>query len=74
MTEKMIYDDIRPYRDDEIPEAMQRIADSASFPLLAAYVFPDRDVHAVKEMIKSICIPIKIDRFGNISLLTTKTL
>ena len=54
MTEKMIYDDIRPYRDDEIPEAMQRIADSASFPLLAAYVFPDRDVHAVKEMIKSI--------------------
>lgn len=54
MTEKTIYDDIRPYRDDEIPEAMQRIADSASFPLLAAYVFPDRDVHAVKEMIKSI--------------------
>ena len=27
-----------------------------------------------EEMIKSICIPIKIDRLGNISLLTNKTL
>lgn len=54
MKEEIIYDDIRPYRDSEIPEAMQRIADSASFPLLAAYVFPDMDVSKVKEMIKSI--------------------
>ena len=54
MKEEIIYDDIRPYRDSEIPEAMQRIADSASFPLLAAYVFPDMDVSTVKEMIKSI--------------------
>ena len=54
MTEEGLYDDIRPYRDDEIPAAMQRIADSISFPLLASYVFPDTDVTSVREMIKSI--------------------
>ena len=49
-----IYDDIRPYRDDEIPAAMERIADSTSFPLLASYVFPDMEVASVREKIKSI--------------------
>lgn len=32
------FDDIRPYNDNEIPAAMQRISNSASFPLLASYV------------------------------------
>lgn len=54
MIEEMKYDDIRPYRDDEIPAAMQRIADSTSFPLLASYVFLDMDIQSVKEKIKSI--------------------
>ena len=34
------FDDIRPYYEDEIPAAMQRIADSDVFPLLASYVYP----------------------------------
>ena len=32
------FDDIRPYYDSEISEAMHRIADNATFPLLASYV------------------------------------
>lgn len=54
MTDSKDYDDIRPYNDDEIPAAMQRIADSAVFSLLASYVFPEMDIAAVKEKIKSI--------------------
>ena len=38
------FDDIRPYRDEEIPAAMDRIAGSGSFPLLASYVFPDKSL------------------------------
>ena len=35
------FDDIRPYRDDEIPAAMRRITESSFFPQLASFVFPD---------------------------------
>ena len=54
MNESRTFDDIRPYRDDEIPAAMRRIAESTSFPLLASYVFPDRDIAEVREMLKSL--------------------
>ena len=47
------FDDIRPYYEDEIPAAMQRIADSASFPLLASYVYPNENIERVRELIKS---------------------
>lgn len=47
------FDDIRPYYNKEIPAAMQRIAESTSFPLLSSYVFPDRNIDDVrKEMIQ----------------------
>ena len=36
------FDDIRPYYSEEIPQAMERIAGSEFFPLLASYVFPVR--------------------------------
>ncbi|MCD8318193.1 MAG: acyltransferase [Paraprevotella sp.] len=52
--DKEIFDSIRPYRDDEIPAAMQRIADNSLFPMLASYVFPDADIAAVKEELLSI--------------------
>ena len=42
------FDDIRPYYDDEIPAAMQRITNSNFFPLLASYVFPDENVDNIK--------------------------
>lgn len=46
------FDDIRPYYEDEIPAAMQRIADSDSFPLLASYVYPKENIDAVREQIR----------------------
>ena len=45
------FDDIRPYNPDEIPAAMQRIAASTSFPLLAAYVYPDEPIDEVRRRI-----------------------
>ena len=48
MNDERDYNDIRPYCDEEIPAAMQRIADSASFPLLASYVFPEADIAEVR--------------------------
>ena len=41
------FEEIRPYTDDEISAAMDRIAGSTSFPLLASYVFPDRNIDDV---------------------------
>jgi hypothetical protein len=46
------FDDIRPYHEDEIPAAMQRIADSEFFPFLASYVYPHQDVEKVRAMIR----------------------
>lgn len=48
------FDDIRPYYDSEINAAMKRIVANPLFPLLSSYVFPDREVSEVKEMIGSI--------------------
>lgn len=48
------FDDIRPYRDEEIGSAMQRISDSSLFPVLASYVFPDHPIDEVREMVRSI--------------------
>lgn len=48
-----MYDDIRPYNNEEIPAAMQRIADSTSFPLLASYVYPKEDIEKVRQQIRS---------------------
>ena len=49
----MSFEDIRPYLEEEIPAAMQRIADSKEFPLLAAYVFPERQTEEVRQEVKS---------------------
>lgn len=54
MIDEKNFEDIRPYRDDEIPAAMQRIAGNTSFSLLASYVFPDEDIAQVRELVKSI--------------------
>jgi hypothetical protein len=47
------FDDIRPDYEEEIPAAMQRIADSQMFPLLASYVYPDRDIESVRNLLRS---------------------
>ena len=48
------FDDIRPYRDDEIAEAMHRIAGNNMLPVLAGYVFPDKTLEEVKDLLRSI--------------------
>lgn len=47
------FDDIRPYYEEEIPAAMQRIASSGSFPLLASYVYPKENIDNVREQIRA---------------------
>lgn len=47
------FDDIRPYIEEEIPAAMQRIANSSSFPILAAYVYPGESLDIVRKRIAS---------------------
>ncbi len=51
--EGTLFEDIRPYTDEEIPAAMNRIAGSTSFPLLASYVFPDRNIDDVRREVRS---------------------
>ncbi|MDR1273484.1 MAG: 1-acyl-sn-glycerol-3-phosphate acyltransferase [Odoribacteraceae bacterium] len=46
------FDDLRPYRDEEIAPAMHRVADSEYFPLLSSFAYPGRDVEEVKAMIR----------------------
>ncbi|MBQ3027092.1 MAG: 1-acyl-sn-glycerol-3-phosphate acyltransferase, partial [Alistipes sp.] len=43
------FDDIRPYYDSELPEAMQRIVNNPLFGVVASYVFPELDVDVVRE-------------------------
>lgn len=45
------FDDIRPYNAEEFPAAMQRIANSSSFPILAAYVYPGEPLDEVRKRI-----------------------
>ena len=47
------FDDIRPYYDEEIPAAMQRIANSDVFPLLASFVYPDEPIENVRSRVAS---------------------
>lgn len=55
-----IFDNIRPYYNEEIPSAMNRIADSELFPLIASYVFPNENIEDVRQHIR--CIR-SIDQF-----------
>ena len=47
------FEDIRPFGESEIPAAMQRIAHSKEFPLLASFVFPDRPTEEVAREVMS---------------------
>lgn len=47
------FDDIRPYSDEEIPDAMNRIAECSVLPLLASYVFPEKSIDEVKNLLHS---------------------
>ena len=47
------FDDIRPYYEDEIPMAMERLAKCDAFPLLASFVYPDEPMEDVRKRIRS---------------------
>ena len=47
------FDDIRPYYEDEIPAAMQRLANYKIFPLLASFVYPNEPIEEVRKRISS---------------------
>lgn len=48
------FDDIRPYHEHEISDAMKRIAASPLFATLSEYVFPGRDVSDIREIVSKI--------------------
>ena len=48
------FDDIRPYNDAEMQEAIIRITDSPAFASVAAYVYPDIPLHQVRQRLRSI--------------------
>ena len=49
-----MFDDIRPYYDSEISDAMHRIADNSSFPVLASFVFPEKNIDEIREYLRGI--------------------
>ncbi len=46
------FDDIRPYYDSEIPAAMSRIAVSEAFPLISTWIYPNRNLEEIREMVR----------------------
>ena len=54
MMENQTYDDLRPYRDEEIPAAMQRIVANPYFRALAAYLYPEVAVEKLEEQFRNI--------------------
>ena len=48
------FDDIRPYFDEEIPDALRRITESDAFPMISKYAFPKKSVDEVRDILLSI--------------------
>ena len=48
------FEDLRPYVDTEIMPAMQRIAASEYFPMMAQFIFPEKDVEEVRSLVRQI--------------------
>jgi len=46
------FDKIRPYTDEEIPSAMQRLADHPQLESVLAYLYPGQDFHQHQERIR----------------------
>ena len=58
-----IFDDIRPYYDSEIPQAMHRIAASDYLPQLADFVFPDKTYDEVADLLRGHGLTVETGRF-----------
>lgn len=49
MIQSSQFDNIRPYYDEELPSAMQRIVNDIAFPTIASWVFPDENTEQTKK-------------------------
>ena len=47
-----MFDDLRPYYPEEIPAAMQKIADSEIIPAIVNYIMPGTDVEIFRERLR----------------------
>mgnify|MGYP002527881249 CR=1 FL=1 len=54
MTYPAEFDSIRPFVDEELPAAMQRIVSHPDFPSVAKFIYPNEPVDAVKQRILAI--------------------
>lgn len=54
MIHNSAFDDIRPYYDEEVPEAMKRIASSQFFPLISQFVFPHKTVEDARKLVANL--------------------
>lgn len=48
-----MFDDIRPYYDEEIPAAMQRIVADKYFPLVCQFLFPEKSLQQMAALLGS---------------------
>jgi len=48
------FEGVRPYNDNEVPSAIERISENAYFPEVVKYLFPDTDVRVFTENFKKI--------------------
>ena len=48
-----MFDRIRPYRDDEIPAAMERMASDKVLPIVCNFLFPERKVEDIAAELRS---------------------
>lgn len=49
--DKCDFENMRPFRDDEIPCVMQRICEDKNFPLIAKWVYPEKSSDEVKKLL-----------------------
>ena len=49
-----VFDDIRPYRDDEMPQAMRRVAEWELFPQIVRFIYPDMSVDEARRRLLAI--------------------
>lgn len=55
-----LFDEIRPYSDQEVPAAVRRIVNDSNFPVVARYLFSDKTVDEVRDLCLSVT---SIDEF-----------
>ena len=48
------FDDIRPYTDEELPAALQRITEWSDFPQAIKFIYPNGDINEIKKKLLSI--------------------